>query len=137
MEGIALGCLTALIVSRTRFSRSTLRFLAIGGTVIVAASLIFSWQSYRGWLGCTGLNFTVLGVGTCMFITASAQTHWKSPRVLAPLLRIGRYSYEIYLTHMFVVYGFFGLFLDAGKQMRLVTVLFIATILISGLLGAV
>lgn len=136
MEGISLGCLTALIVSRKRFSRPALRVLGIGGATIVAASLIFSWQAYRGWLGSTGLNFTVLGIGTCMFIAASAQTQWRSPRVLAPLLRIGRYSYEVYLTHMFVVYTFFGVFLNAGKPMRLVPILFVVTILIAGLLGA-
>jgi peptidoglycan/LPS O-acetylase OafA/YrhL len=136
MEGIALGCITALIVSRTRFSRSALWFLGAGGAAIVAASLIFSWQAYVGWLGRTGLNMTVLGVGTCMFIAATAQTQWKSPRLLAPLLKIGQYSYEVYLTHMFVVFGLFDLFIRAGKRMSLVPVLFVASILIAGILGA-
>src|SRR5258708_6877368 len=136
MEGIALGCITALIVSRTRFSRSTLWLLGAGGATIVAASLIFSWQAYVGWLGRTGLNMTVLGIGTCMFIAATAQTQWKSPGLLAPLLKIGQYSYEVYLTHMFRVFGFFDLFLSTGKRMSLVPVLFIATSLIAGFLGA-
>lgn len=136
MEGIALGCLTALIVSRIRFSRATLWVLGGGGAVIVAGSLVFSWQAYVGWPGRTGLNMTILGVGTCMFIAATAQTVWRSPRWLAPLPRIGQYSYEVYLTHMFVVFGLFDLFLAAGKPMRLVPVLFVATILVSGLLGA-
>jgi len=135
MEGIALGCLTALIVSRTRLPRARLWFLGGMGAAIVTCSLIFSWQAYVGWLGRTGLNMTVLGVGTCMFIAATAQTRWKSPRVFAPLLKIGRYSYEVYLTHMFVVFGLFGLFLSAGQQMSLVPVLFVATTLVAGLLG--
>jgi peptidoglycan/LPS O-acetylase OafA/YrhL len=137
MESIALGCLTALIASQMRFSHAALWILGVGGAAIVACSLVFSWQAYRGWPGRTGLNMTILGVGTCMFIAATAQTGWKSPRWLRPLLGIGQYSYEVYLTHMFVVFGFFDLFLDAGKPMRLVPVLFVATVLISGLLGAV
>jgi peptidoglycan/LPS O-acetylase OafA/YrhL len=136
MEGISLGCLTALVVSRRRFSGRVVWTLATAGTVIVSASLIFSWQAYRDWLGKTGLNFTVLGIGTCMFIAATAQSEWRSPRVLAPLVRMGRYSYEIYLTHMFVVFTFFGLFLDTGKPMRGVPFLFVSAILVSGLLGA-
>ena len=136
MEGIALGCLTALVVSRGRFSRSAIRLLGVAGSAIVMASLVFSRQGYTSWLGRTGLNMTLLGVGTCMFIAATAQTQWRSPRPLVPLLKIGRYSYEVYLTHMFVVFGFFGLFLYAGKPMRLVPMLFILTILTSGVLGA-
>jgi peptidoglycan/LPS O-acetylase OafA/YrhL len=135
MEGIALGCLTALMVSRIRWSRVALWVAGGVGTAMVSASLIFSWQAYRGWLGRTGLNMTILGIGTCMFIAAAAQTQWKSPRWLAPLLGIGKYSYEIYLTHMFVVFGCFGLFLDAGGRMTLVPALFVAAILVSGLLG--
>jgi len=136
IEGIALGCLTALIVSQIRLSRTALWVLGAGGAAIVTISLVFSWQAYVGWPGRTGLNMTILGVGTCMFIAATAQTGWRSPRWLAPLLRIGQYSYEVYLTHMFVVFGFFALFLRAGKPMHLVPVLFVATILVSGLLGA-
>jgi peptidoglycan/LPS O-acetylase OafA/YrhL len=136
MEGIALGCLTALVVSRARFSRSMLWILGSVGTAIVALSLVFSWQAYRGWMGRTGLNMTILGLGTCMFIAATTQAQWKSPRFLIPLLRIGQYSYEVYLTHMFVVFGLFGLFLDLGKQMRLVGALFAVVILLSGVVGA-
>jgi peptidoglycan/LPS O-acetylase OafA/YrhL len=135
MEGIALGCLTALVVSRIRFSRVIVRTLGISGTAIVSCSLIFSWQGYTGWLGRTGLNMTVLGVGTALFISATAQTRWQSPRLLSPLLRIGQYSYEVYLTHMFVVWAFFALFLKAGSRMPLVPLLFVVTILCAGALG--
>jgi len=135
MEGIALGCLTAIIVSRVHCSRCALWVLGIGGTTIVALSLAFSLQGYSDWLGRTGLNFTVLGLGTCMFIAATTQTQWRSPRILTPLLKIGQYSYEVYLTHMFIVFGLFGLFLDLGKPMRLVPVLFTITIVVAGALG--
>jgi peptidoglycan/LPS O-acetylase OafA/YrhL len=136
MEGISLGCLTALIVSSRRFSRRVLWSSGIAGTLIVSASLIFSRQAYSGWLGNAGLNFTLLGVGTCMFIAATAQTEWRSPRVFAPLVRMGRYSYEIYLTHMFVVFTFFSLYVRAGKRLGGVPFLFVFAILVSGWLGA-
>jgi peptidoglycan/LPS O-acetylase OafA/YrhL len=136
MDGIALGCLTALIVSRIRFSRRWILILGAGGAIVVALSLVFSWQAYRDWLGRTGLNMTVLALGTCMFIAATAQTQWQGPRWLRPLMKIGQYSYEVYLTHMFVVFGFFGLFLDLGSRMQLVPALFVITIFVSGVLGA-
>jgi peptidoglycan/LPS O-acetylase OafA/YrhL len=136
MEGISLGCLTALAISGRRFPPRAIWALGLAGTLVVSASLIFSWQAYRGWLGKTGLNFTLLGVGTCMFIAATTQAQWRSPRVLDPLVRMGRYSYEIYLTHMFVVFTFFDLFLRAGKPMRGVPVLFVFAILFATLLGA-
>ena len=135
MEGIALGCLTALIVSRTRFSRPVLCILGSSGAAIVALSLVFSWQTHRDWLGRAGLHMTILGIGTAMFVAATAKTRWKAPRVFTPLLKIGQYSYEVYLTHVFVVLTFFSLILDAGKPMRMVPVLFVATILVSGFLG--
>jgi peptidoglycan/LPS O-acetylase OafA/YrhL len=136
MDAIAIGCLTALIVSRIRFSRKALRAFGIGGAAMLAIILGFSVQANRLGLERRGLDMTVIGLGTAMFIIASAQTQWRSPRILGPLLKIGQYSYEIYLTHMFVVFALFGLFLKAGKAMYLVPVLFVAVTVLSGFLGA-
>ena len=76
---------------------------------------------------------TILALGTCLVITCASQTNWASPRVLRPLVKLGQRSYEVYLTHMFIVFAFFELFIVAGKPMRAVPVLFIAVILASGL----
>jgi peptidoglycan/LPS O-acetylase OafA/YrhL len=137
MDAIALGCLTALLVSRTRFSRPVLWTLGCGGAALLIFSLGLSTLGHRLGLSRSGLDMTVLAVGTCMFIAASAQIEWKSPRVFRPLQKIGQYSYEIYLTHMFVVFVLFNLFVSAGKPMRLVPLLFGAVVLISGVLGGV
>ncbi len=58
-----------------------------------------------------------------------------APRILTPLTKLGERSYEVYLTHMFIVFAFFQLFLNNGKQLKVVPLLFLATILVSGLLG--
>ena len=137
MDAIALGCLTAIVVSRIRFSRVMIWLLGAGGSLILIFSLSFSQIAFDWGLTTTGLDMSVLALGTCMFIAATAQTQWKSPRVFAPLLKLGQYSYEVYLTHMFVVFALFTSFLNLGKPMRFVPEFFIFTILISAGLGAI
>ena len=135
MDAIALGCLTALFVARRRLSRPLLLTLGTVGTTLLIFSLGFSLRGYSWGLGRTGLNMTILAVGTCMVFAAAAQTHWRGPRVFTPFLLLGQRSYEIYLTHMFVVFAFFRLFLMAGKPMRGVPALFATVILFAVLLG--
>jgi peptidoglycan/LPS O-acetylase OafA/YrhL len=135
MDAIALGCLTALFVARRNLSHTALWTFGVLGTTLLTFSLGFSIRAYAWGLGRNGLNMTILAVGTCMLIAVVAQTRWQAPRILTPLLRLGQRSYEIYLTHVFVVLGFFSLFVAAGKPMRYVPALFIAVILIAGLLG--
>jgi peptidoglycan/LPS O-acetylase OafA/YrhL len=135
MDAIALGCLTALLVARTRFSRPALLASGGVGAALVIFSLGFSIQAYTWGLGRNGLNMTILAIGSCMIIVAAAQTQWKAPRLSAPLLSVGRRSYEIYLTHEFIVVAFFTLFLRYGKPMRAVPVLFLAVIVAAALLG--
>jgi peptidoglycan/LPS O-acetylase OafA/YrhL len=137
MDAIALGCLTALSASRTRFALPELRILAASGIAIVTLVLGFSNRVYSTVIGRSGLEMTILAVGTCMIIIAAAQTQWKSPRILSPVLRLGRNSYEVYLLHMFVVFTFFNLFVNVGKPMAAVPVLFVAVTLLSGAFGAV
>jgi peptidoglycan/LPS O-acetylase OafA/YrhL len=135
MDAIALGCLTALVIARRNLSRTALWIFGITGAILLIFSLGFSIRAYAWGLGRNGLNMTVLAIGTCMLIAVFAQTRWQAPRVFAPLLRLGQRSYEVYLTHVFVVLGFFSLFLAAGKPMKYVPLLFLVVILIAGLLG--
>jgi peptidoglycan/LPS O-acetylase OafA/YrhL len=135
MDAIALGCLTALCVLRLRFSRMDLWMLGTVGTTLLVFTLCFSLRAEAWGLERTGLNMTMVAVGACMVIAATTQTNWKSPRVMSPLLTLGRRSYEVYLTHMFVVFGLFQVFTLIGKPMNAVIPLFIVVIVIAGLLG--
>jgi peptidoglycan/LPS O-acetylase OafA/YrhL len=135
MDAIALGCLTAIASSRTAIPRGVIRVLAGLGTALVLFILCFSHQARAWGLERAGLDMTILAIGSCMLIAAAAQTRWESPRVILPLITLGRRSYEVYLTHMFVVFALFGLFKSAGLSLGAVPFLFIGVILISGLLG--
>jgi peptidoglycan/LPS O-acetylase OafA/YrhL len=135
MDAIALGCLTAIAISRTTIPRSTIWVLSSVGAVLVLFSLGFSKQAEAWGLSRGGLDMTVLAIGSCLVIAAAAQTQWSSPRVLAPLIKLGQRSYEVYLTHMFVVFALFALFNRVGRPLSTIPVLFIAVIVVSGLLG--
>jgi peptidoglycan/LPS O-acetylase OafA/YrhL len=122
MDAIALGCLTALLVRRVGFSRVALgAFTAVGAALIVYVPLITK----------PGLDMTIIALGTCMIMIAAAQTHWKGPRLLAPLVRLGQRSYEVYLTHMFVVFALFAIFVKLGSPLWCVPLLFVTTIVVA------
>ncbi|WP_213805824.1 acyltransferase [Granulicella sp. dw_53] len=137
MDAIALGCLTALFLARRRLSRGVLWALGSVGVALLVFSLGFSIRAYLWGLGRNGLNMTILAVGACMVIAVSAQTEWRAPRILRPLLALGRRSYEVYLTHVFVVLGLFFLFVLANKPMRAVPMLFIGVVILAGVFGEI
>jgi peptidoglycan/LPS O-acetylase OafA/YrhL len=135
MDAIALGCLTALVVSRIRFRRRVLRVFTSIGIALLVLVLGFSSKSFMWSIGHRGLDETILAIGTCLVIIAAAQAHWNSPRAFSPILKLGQRSYEVYLTHMFVVFAFFNVFVKMGKPMRAVLVLFVVTIVTAALMG--
>jgi peptidoglycan/LPS O-acetylase OafA/YrhL len=135
MDAIALGCLTAIALARKPLSRTALWALGIFGTALLIFSLGFSLQAYAWKLGRSGLDMSILAIGTCMLIAVFAQTRWQAPRVLTLLRLFGQRSYEIYLTHVFIVLVLFHIFLVTGKSLRVVPGLFLVVILFAGLLG--
>jgi peptidoglycan/LPS O-acetylase OafA/YrhL len=135
MDAIALGCLTALLVRRVHFSRATLRALAVAGATLILSILVGLRLIHVPLIGNSGLDMTIIAVGACMVIIAAAQTRWKGPRLLAPLLRLGQCSYEVYLTHMFVVFAFFGIFVKYGNPIWSIPLLFVATVVAAAAVG--
>jgi peptidoglycan/LPS O-acetylase OafA/YrhL len=135
MDAIALGCLAALLVSRVGFSRIALRASAVAGAALVVSILVGLRLTYVPLIAKSGLDMTVIALGTCLIMIAAAQTHWKGPLLLAPLLRLGQCSYEVYLTHMFVVFALFAIFLKCGNPLWAVPLLFFATVVVAAGVG--
>jgi peptidoglycan/LPS O-acetylase OafA/YrhL len=109
--------------------------LGATGAAALVFVLGFSLPVEDSVLGRSGLDMTLLAFGTCLLIAAAAQSRWRSPRIAVPLERLGQRSYEVYLTHMFVVFALFRLFVVAGKPLGGVPILFVSVILVAGLLG--
>jgi peptidoglycan/LPS O-acetylase OafA/YrhL len=135
MDAIALGCLTALFVSRVNLSRTALRALAVAGATLIVSILVGLRLTFVPSIAESGVDMTIIALGTCMVIIAASQTYWKGPRLLAPMLRLGQCSYEVYLTHMFVVFAFFAIFMKYGNPIWSVPLLFVATIVVSAAAG--
>jgi peptidoglycan/LPS O-acetylase OafA/YrhL len=102
MAAIAWGVLAALLARRWRPSRRDARAMAVFGAFCIL--LVLGWGDlvhrhlYKS--GMYGLC-----AGTCLLLLAF-HAHPPAPRrALAWLARMGELSYELYLSHMFVVLG--------------------------------
>ena len=137
MDAIALGCLTAMLVFARQWPRPALRVLAGLGTAVLLFIFGFSIFANSLGLGRSGLNMTLLALGTCMIAAAASQSAWRAPQVVRPFLLLGQRSYEIYLTHMFVVFALFDFFVFGGKSAGSVAFVFVAAIFCSAVLGDV
>ncbi|RRA50136.1 acyltransferase [Acidipila sp. EB88] len=135
MDGIALGCLTAMFLANKHLSRPWIYVCGAIGAAVLVFNLGFSVEALKLGLGRSGLDFTMLGGGVALVIAAATQSGWRAPRVLAPLLLVGQRSYEIYLTHMFAVVALFAVFVAVGKPMAGVPVLFVAVLVTAAVLG--
>jgi peptidoglycan/LPS O-acetylase OafA/YrhL len=135
MDAIALGCLTALLVNRVHFSRTVLRIGAVMGATLILAILVGLRLIRVSLIGESGLDMSIIALGTCMVMVAAAQPEWRGPQVLAPLLRLGQRSYEVYLTHMFVVFAFFAIFVYYGSPILAVPLLFVAAVVGAAAVG--
>lgn len=135
MDAIAMGCLTAIILAHRMPSRRIGIACGVLGFAVLGAMLGFSRFMWDVGIAKHGMELTIDGVATCLIIVWAVQTQWRAPQVVGHLLVLGRRSYEIYLTHMFIVFGLLHLFLAAGKPLAGVPVYFVATFLLAALLG--
>jgi peptidoglycan/LPS O-acetylase OafA/YrhL len=72
-----------------------------------------------------------------LVIAAVAYSGPRLPAVFGPLQWIGRRSYEVYLTHIFVVIGFFVAFTAIGSPRSGVVFLFAMVVLVAALAGEI
>lgn len=132
MDAIALGCLTALALSAIHLGRRERWLAGLLGAGALALSLALPVAA----LERAGLDMSLVAIGTCLTVAALKEAGWRAPSFCRPLTRLGEHSYEVYLTHMFVVFALFHLFLRVGQPAYAVPLLFAAVMLLAGLAGA-
>ena len=107
LDSIALGCMSAIVATRLTFAKwMHLAFLLIGLAMVVLV-VYFRGFVYKSGLVESGLNISILSFGIALILIWLHENHQsgkqKKFRAFNGLRRMGVYSYEIYLTHMFVV----------------------------------
>lgn len=137
MAGIAAGVLAAWIAHRVPRPSGWLAIACLWGGVLGLLAVL-----------CAGdVLWTLMADAELLVLTASSASlvlalHWRQTaraRLVIPgtwwLRHIGGLSYEIYLTHMFVVFGVVRLFRAQGSEMRLAFLWYIPTLLLCWGLG--
>jgi peptidoglycan/LPS O-acetylase OafA/YrhL len=138
MSGIALGCLTALLAQRLQQSKSIdprmLLAIQIAGALILLVVAVWPPWHWLNALGLSGTDDTVLSLGTCMVMLGSVLRGKSGRAWTAPLRWFGRHSYEIYLTHEFVVVWMTALYIRIHRGSPLIWIA--AELVLAAPLGA-
>jgi peptidoglycan/LPS O-acetylase OafA/YrhL len=165
MDGIALGCLAAMLAAKVRLNHKTNMAFRVSGTLLVLLITVFRGTAARFALYKVGLDVTTLQVGAALLVIAlqqnfearaaldqstllSSSARTRSAVMLRSLssalfrstgfLRwFGRNSYEVYLTHMLVVWPMVGLFFHFHQSLNTAVLWFLAITALTGVAGHV
>ena len=164
MDGIAFGCLAALVETRITLSSKANLAFRIGGTFLCLLITVFRGTAARLGLYKAGLDVTVMEIGTMLLLIALQKTYearedldgdherlnpglpQNGPirfrtfgnalfRSTAFLRWFGRNSYEVYLTHMFTVWPMVTLFFYFHQSRDLAPFWFFGTAALAGVIG--
>jgi peptidoglycan/LPS O-acetylase OafA/YrhL len=105
MDGIAFGCLAALLTARVRLRVAASRSIMSLGIALVSLIVVFRRLEWGLWLHQVGLGVSLLELGVALMLVALAQGVGREllAKGTGSIRRVGRSSYEIYLAHMPVI----------------------------------
>jgi peptidoglycan/LPS O-acetylase OafA/YrhL len=154
MDGIAFGCLAAMIAAKSRSSDKANLAFRISGVLLCLLITVFRGTAARLAFYKAGLDVTLLEIGSALLLIAIQQKAESQPisdqggtvfgvkginealyRSTAFLRWFGRNSYEVYLTHMFAVWPMVGLFFYFHQSIQRAPLWFLATLALAGGLG--
>jgi peptidoglycan/LPS O-acetylase OafA/YrhL len=136
MDAIAIGCLAAIVANTFLLKRGIRVALQAIGAALVAFITLFRAQVGQLGLYTCGLNVTLLALGTAILLLTFVQTGTTGSRISAPLRWFGRNSYEVYLTHMMVVFAVLPFVAVFDGTWRWAPLWYVLIVLLAGAIGA-
>lgn len=142
-DGIALGCLSALFVDWLRTRRDEqdseggywwfTPVQMLGAAALLYVALWPQWTITR-YIGIHGLDGSLLALGTCAIAIPSTLKNARGRGWTTPVKWFGRNSYEVYLTHEFIVVWTVAIY--AKFHAGVISFWIVSVLLLSGILGA-
>jgi len=105
LDSISLGCMSAITIQHLSLKTGIKQVFGLLGIILMVLILYFRSFIYKSGISVLGIDVTILSVGTAFILLYlhNTNTQLKKIRILGWLESMGKYSYEIYLTHMFVI----------------------------------
>jgi peptidoglycan/LPS O-acetylase OafA/YrhL len=126
-------------LTKKNINKLLLNALCILGWGLLLSVIVFRTLIYKMGLTAIGLDVSLLAVGTaCILIWMQKHFmdgHDTSSRFTLLLCFFGRNSYEVYLTHMFVVFTLTWVYSSLSLAGEWAWMLYISTVLMAGVLG--
>jgi len=139
MGEIAMGCIAALLVHRSGYQGRRAGWLLTTGLALMAMVLYFRGWTFKLGLPALGLDMSVLGLGTALVLVAchsqpawGRYADWLPGRVLQ---WFGRHSYEVYLSHMFVLLPLVALLPGNGLASVWIAPFYLLAVVLCGWVG--
>jgi peptidoglycan/LPS O-acetylase OafA/YrhL len=139
MDGIAFGCLAAMFSARFKFSARAALGWELAGALLFLFIFVFRRLAAHIGLYKAGLDVTVLNLGVALLIIGLQQRFEQGinpARWWSAILRwFGRNSYEVYLTHMLVVWPAITIFRSTTQPIDRAPIWFLGIAALTGILG--
>jgi peptidoglycan/LPS O-acetylase OafA/YrhL len=138
MDGMAFGCLAALVSARVKVSDRLLRVSLVAGAVIAILVLtLCNENEHHAGLARYGLNVTVLEVAVALMLVPLGKGVGNRALAFGTtwLRAIGRWSYEIYLFHMLPILALMAWFNQRDRSGVFLVGMYVVMLLVSTGLG--
>ncbi|HVP63614.1 MAG TPA: acyltransferase [candidate division Zixibacteria bacterium] len=135
-DALALGCLSAIAVRNTGLGSRGRVSLQVAGPAVIVFITLFRPQVRALGLYRNGLDVSLLAAGTAIACAAFVNSPGQGSRLFSPLRWFGRNSYEIYLTHMMVIFPMLWVVKRIDPAWRCVVLWYAGTVLLTGVVGA-
>jgi peptidoglycan/LPS O-acetylase OafA/YrhL len=107
-DEIAMGVLAALNSGKLQLGSWPLRLLRYGGAFIIGANFLWTQDAHA----CFTWGPTLMGIGASIYLLGTAKADARPLFAFATLEKFGELSYEIYLSHMFLLIALYPVFLS-------------------------